>query len=61
MEELQHRACDQMLKDRDLVDAWMTPMNESFRAGVAPAKLPAMKDDEVRLVAGKSVACKRDP
>jgi len=44
---LQTRACATMLEDRDLVDAWMAPMNESFAAGTAAAELPAMQDDEV--------------
>ena len=46
-EEYQQHACTTMLAQKDLVDAWMEPMNATFSASAA-ATLPAMQNTKVK-------------
>lgn len=48
-EEYQVGTCKRMNKQKDLVDAWMGPMNASFSRNAIPSELPAFQDTKVGI------------
>jgi hypothetical protein len=47
-EEYQQHACETMLQQKHLVDAWMEPMNATFATGYATATEQALQNSTVR-------------